>query len=216
MATDRVMIQDVCYKPKQRPDVLLDMEQILSRKCDAVAGNGVPYSQGVICLIAIHIFHKLVACNLYNSQGQRKEQHVVLEEELINSVEHAKLLNQYMASSCKKTEYHKSTSAQRNVDGTTRYNCNQCPRSFNTDINLTLHVYWHTCLHAKEKAIKKGVYTGDLEAEDHSDEVDTNPDLEFRFSASPGWLKNFQDRCNVAYLKMKGKKGSADYEAVDK
>ena len=49
-------------------------------------------------------------------------------------------------------------------------------------------------LNAKEKAMKKGVGTGDLEAEDHSDEEDTN---------------------NVAFLKMKVEKGSADYDAVD-
>ena len=70
------MVQDVRYNHKQRPDVLVDMEQILSRKCDAVAGNGVPYSQGVTRLLAIHIFHKLVACKMYNPQGQRKEQHL--------------------------------------------------------------------------------------------------------------------------------------------
>ena len=73
LATDRIMVPDVRHNPKQRPDVLVDMEQILARKCDAVAGNGVPYSQGVIRLLAIHIFHKLVACNIYNPQGQRKE-----------------------------------------------------------------------------------------------------------------------------------------------
>ena len=133
MATDRVMIQDVCYKPKQRPDVLVDMEQILSRKCDAVAENGVPYSQGVIRLLAIHIFHKLVACKLYNPQGQRKEQHLHLEEELINSVEHARLLTRYLASSCEKTEYHKSMKKERNVNGI-GFNCLECPRAFKSDI----------------------------------------------------------------------------------
>ena len=116
------------------------METILSRKCDAAAGNGVPYIHSVIRLLGLHIFHKLVACNLYDSQGQRKEQHVVFEEELIDSVELARLLNQYTASSCKKTEYHKSLRVQRNVLGA-RFKCLQCPRSFKTDINLTLHVY---------------------------------------------------------------------------
>ena len=53
------------------------------------------------------------------------------------------------------------------------------------------------------------------ETEDPSDEEDNN-DLEFRFRASPGWLKKFQARCNVAHLKMKGEKGSADPESVDK
>ena len=75
VATDRVKVQDVCYNPRQMPDVLVDMEQILSRKYNAVATTGVPYSQDVTRLLAIHIFHKLVACNIYNPRGQRKEQH---------------------------------------------------------------------------------------------------------------------------------------------
>ena len=29
-------------------------------------------------------------------------------------------------------------------------------------------------------------------------------------------VKKFKERCNVGHLKMKGEKGSADYEAVDK
>ena len=125
MATDRIMVPDVRHNPKQRPDILVDMEQILSRKCDEVARTGVPYIHSVIRLLALHIFHKLLASNLYDSQGQRNEQHMVLDEE------------------------------------------------------------------------------------------DTNNDSEFRFTASPGWLKNFMERCNVAFLKMKGEKGSADYDAVD-
>ena len=123
-ARDRMMVTHV------RPNILVDMEPILSRKCDAVA----------------------------------------------------------------RSEYHKSINVNRNSEDT-RYNCTQCKRSFKVDINFTLHVYWHTCLNAKEKAMKKGVDTGDLEAEDHSDEEDTN---------------------NVAFLKMKVEKGSADYDAVDK
>ena len=92
MATDRIMVPDVRHNPKQRPDILVDMEQILSRKCDAVARTGVPYIHSVIRLLALHIYHKLLASNLYDLQGQRKEQHMVLDEEVINAVQHARLL----------------------------------------------------------------------------------------------------------------------------
>ena len=51
------------------------------------------------------------------------------------------------------------------------------------------------------------------EIEDPSSEEDTD-DIEFRFTASPGWLKKFQQRCDVGHLKMKGEKGSAHYESV--
>ena len=71
MAPDRVMVTDSCHNPKQRPDILVDMEQILSRKCDAVARTGVPYIHSVIRVLALHIYHKLLASNLYDLQGQR-------------------------------------------------------------------------------------------------------------------------------------------------
>ena len=107
MARDRMMVTHV------RPDILVDMEPILSRKCDAVA----------------------------------------------------------------RSEYHKSINVNRNSEDI-RYNCTQCNKSFKVDINFTLHGYWHTCLNAKEKAMRKGVDPSDLQAEDESDEEDTNIDLE--------------------------------------
>ena len=42
-ARDRLMVRDLRHNPKQRPDILVDMELILSRKCDAVARTGIPY-----------------------------------------------------------------------------------------------------------------------------------------------------------------------------
>ena len=43
MATNRMMVTHVRHNPKQRPDILVDMEQIFARKCNAVARTGVPY-----------------------------------------------------------------------------------------------------------------------------------------------------------------------------
>ena len=42
-APDRLKVRDLRHNPKQRPDILVDMEFILSRKCDAVARTGIPY-----------------------------------------------------------------------------------------------------------------------------------------------------------------------------
>ena len=98
-----------------------------------------------------------------------------------------------------------------NVNGI-RFNCQTCPRAFKCEISFTLHLYWHKLLDEKSKAHRKGGITDDLdEIEDPSDEEDNN-DIEFRFTASPGWLKKFQERCNVGHLKMKGEKGSENYE----
>ena len=45
--------------------------------------------------------------------------------------------------------------------------------------------------------------------------VTDNEEDSYRFVASPGWVKNFNNRHNLGHYKMKGEKGSADYDAVD-
>ena len=137
VAPDRIN-PDVRYNARQRPDILVDMEHILQRKCKAVAITGVPYSQEVVRLLAIHIYHKLVAYNIYNPRGQRKQQHLQLQEDIVHSVEHARLLTRYLANSTPKTEYHKSMRRERNVNGF-RFTCKKCPRCFKRDIKFSLH-----------------------------------------------------------------------------
>ena len=64
-ARDRLMVRDLRHNPKQRPDILVDMELILSKKCDAVARTGIPYIYSIVRLLALHIFNKLLASNVY-------------------------------------------------------------------------------------------------------------------------------------------------------
>ena len=93
-----------------------------------------------------------------------------------------------MARSTGKTEYHKSIRKDRNVKGF-RYPCKRCPRGFKCEINFSLHLYWHTLLDEKSKAHRKsGIPDDPDEIEDPSSEEDTD-DIEFRFTASAGWLK---------------------------
>ena len=178
--------------------------------------TGIPYVCKVARMLAIHIFNKLVASHTYDSQGQRIDQNKDLDDELLNNVEHAKVITRYMARSSKKTEYHKSTKEARNSKDDPNHKCNHCDRKFLDDINLTLHAYWHTCQDNKAIARSRGQDVPDyLEEEDKSDEDPNTTDAVFRFKASHGWLKNFKIRQNVAFLKLKGEKGSADYEAVE-
>ena len=70
IAPDRCKVSDVRYNPKQRPDVLVDMENILARKVIAIKLTGVPYTGDVVKLLAIHIFHKLISYNIDDRQGK--------------------------------------------------------------------------------------------------------------------------------------------------
>ena len=59
-AIDRLKVKDVRLNPKQRPDILIDMEGMLARRCNAVGRTGIPYVCRIARLLALHIFHQLV------------------------------------------------------------------------------------------------------------------------------------------------------------
>ena len=127
---------------QQRPDVIVDMEKILVRKVIAIKLTELPYTREIVQLLAIHFLHKLLGYNLYNEQGQRKNPDLEIDEDIIQAVEYAKLATQYLSKSTKLTEWHKSNDGRRN--GSTVPNpCKLCPRRFKSNVNLTLHVYWH-------------------------------------------------------------------------
>ena len=145
MAEDRLNVDDKRINPSQRPDVIVDMESILLRKVRCVKLKGIPYTREMIQILAIHIFQKLISFNLYNAKGQRKDPGQVIDDRIINSVQQCKLVTKYLAKSSKKTEFHKSTDAVRNDQvSPLKYPCNMCERKFKCQINITLHIYWHT------------------------------------------------------------------------
>ena len=51
----------------------------------------------------------------------------------------------------------------------------------------------------------------------NNDEDEGEPTIEdeYYFGASPGWISKFMKRHNLGHFKMKGEKGSADYEAIE-
>ena len=211
IAPDRINVSDVRYNPKQRPDVIVDMENILAGKVMSITVNGLPYSREILQILAIHIFHKLIGYNLYNEQGQRKHPDQAIEEDMIQAVEYAQLTTHYLAKSTKKTEWHKSQKADRNGI-IVPHQCKLCPRRFKCNVNLTLHVYWHTI---NDNIDDDDDVLVDDPNNNHSDEDDETSASEYKFVASAGWLKKFLDRHDLGRHHMKGEKGSADHEAVD-
>ena len=99
MSSDRRNVKDKRINPTQRPDVLVDMERILSRKVIAINLTGLPYTREIVQILAIHIFHKLIGYNLYNAQGHRKNPNQDIDEEIIQSVEQTRLATQYLSKS---------------------------------------------------------------------------------------------------------------------
>ena len=188
IAPDRINVPDVRYNPKQRPDVIVDMEKILARKVISIRVNGLPFSREILQILAIHIFHKLIGYNLYNEQGQRKHPDQPIEEDMIQAVEHSQLTTQYLAKSTKKTEWHKSQKARRNGPSVPNP-CKLCPRRFKCNVNLTLHVYWHT-MNDQERAQEMNDDPDDPMAVNNNnnseDEDEETSASEYTFVASPG------------------------------
>ena len=79
-------------------------------------------------------------------------------------------------------------------------------------------MYWHTITNEKKGAHENEEDPDDpdepREVEEPSEDEESD-EVEYRFTASPGWLSNFQGRYDLGRLRMKGEKGSADHEAVD-
>ena len=184
---DRTNDTDTRLSTKQRPAILVDMEHILARKVRAIILTGVPYTRQVIQILAIHIFHKLLSYHLYDVHGHRKNPGDRIPEQVLDAVEHSQIVSRYLCKSSKKTEHHKSVSASQNSQ-VGIYMCKLCPRVFRCEVNLTLHVYWHTIqTHGNDIA--------DIENPNEiSDDEGEQEDFEFKFSASPGWVYNFLNR----------------------
>ena len=64
-APDRLNVRDTRRNPTQRPDVLIDTERVLARKVVANMSTGLSYTNAVLNILAVTIFHKLVSLNLY-------------------------------------------------------------------------------------------------------------------------------------------------------
>ena len=76
-----------------------------------------------------------------------------------------------------------------------------CQRRFKSNVNLTLHVYWHTINdHNRDDDDPD-------DPMDNSESEDEESASQFKFVASPGWVSNFIERHELGRLKMKGGKG---------
>ena len=109
-----------------------------------------------------------------------------------------------MCKSNNKTEHHKSKCTSKNL-ALAGYLCKLCPRKFKSEVNLTLHIYWHTI---------ETQASDDVDFDEPMGNYDNEDEGQFRFTASPGWVYNFLKRHELGKLKMKGEKGSADHDAV--
>ena len=87
-APDRYNVNDTRVNPKQRPAVLVDTEKILARKVIGNMSSGVPYTNAIISILALKIFHRLIGLNLYDEAGERRTNTVEISEEIREVVQY--------------------------------------------------------------------------------------------------------------------------------
>ena len=140
-------------------------------------------------LLAINIFNKLCSLNLYNESGQRKSPNIEVGEEILQAVQYPLLAHKYLARNNKKTEWNKSCNVQHNVSvgRTVPKPCQLCQRIFKSELNFTLHVYWHAYRQDNRGTMNEDA--DDPSEEDiSSDKEEENSEVSYRFVASPGWI----------------------------
>ena len=106
-----------------------------------------------------------------------------------------------------KRQWHKSPKADRNGI-IVPHQCKLCPRRFKCNVNLTLHVYWHT-MNDQKRAQEMNDDPDDPMAVDNSNSEDEDGDTsesELNFLFSPGWIQKFMSLHNVV---------SVDYEPIE-
>ena len=101
---DRFHVNDTRVNPKQRPMVLVDTEKILARKVIANMSSGVPYTNAVISILAIKIFHTLVGLNLYDETGERRSNTVVISDEIREVVQFPRHHSRHLTPSSAQTD----------------------------------------------------------------------------------------------------------------
>ena len=81
-AADRLKVNATRINPKQRPDIVLDMEKLLARRCmEMYARTGSPYGSRMVRLLGLHIYDQLLQTGIYDTKGQRKIQDKPLDKE---------------------------------------------------------------------------------------------------------------------------------------
>ena len=178
----------------------------------------------MIQMYALNIFQKLISYHLYDSKGMRKDQSQPLDEVIVQTVQRLQLATKYLAKSSKRTEFHKSTDTSRNeYDKKNQHPCTLCGRIFKSQINLTLHIYWHAIKNTQVCDTNDNICNSDVDVDESSEDESSDSDCENcsngkkepkRFVASPGWVIRFNERHDLGKYKMRGEKGSADYAAV--
>ena len=68
--------------PQQRPDIVVDMEKLLARRCvEMYVRTGSPYDSRMVRLIGLKIYDQLMKTGIYDSKGQRNDQDKPLDED---------------------------------------------------------------------------------------------------------------------------------------
>ena len=200
---------DTCYTPSQRPAILLDLERVLKVHIIKAQSVGMPMTQQGIRYHALTFFDRLKTLNIYDTNGARLPNCVVLTQNYIDCTlrlkpDVPKVTNPddplYENSEDMETnDFVVSSLATDDV-----HVCALCHKRMGNYHAFLDHVMWHT-----NENVENVAATIDLEGTPLPNP--TTKDLYHTFKASAGWCSNFITRNKLGSYTLSGEKASNDY-----
>ena len=100
--------------------------------------RGVHYTNAIISILSLKIFHGLIGLNLYDEAGERRRNTVEISEEIREVVQYPSHYSYYLAHSTAHIEFYKSKCVEKNVILGPRVipkACVLCERIFRSGVN---------------------------------------------------------------------------------
>ena len=208
---------DTCYTPSQRPAILHDLERVLKVHIIKSQSVGMPMTQMAIRYHALTFFDRLKTLQIYDNNGARRPNCVVLSQSYIDCTlrvkpDVPKVTNpdDPLYENSEDMETNQLVVSSLPTDDVRV--CTLCPKLMGNYHAFLDHVMWHTIQNVENVAA-----TLDLEGtpplpNPTPPPTPTPKDLYHSFKASAGWCSNFIARNKLGSYTLSGEKASNDYE----
>ena len=216
---------DKCNSPKQRPRIVMDVEEILVIHVKRSQDNGLPLNLHAASMAAMELYERLKLLGIYDQTGQRSVSNDALTQTYINYILN-KNERDIEITDINNPNYEDPNTAESNellISTVNDYSqCLICKKKVYSNKVFVKHLSSHTMNNVATLAATITDVTALAEIQNAPDEPSNQDDystINFdvkQFKASIGWVQKFVNRHDLGSYILKGEKGSNDYEAAVK
>ena len=216
---------DTCLNTKQRPRIIMDVEQILRVHVQRSQENGFPLTLQAASIAALQIYERLKMLAIYDQNGQRSVNTDVLSEHYINYILNQHERNQEITD-INDPHYEDPDTTETNevlINSVTVWaQCLLCYKKVYSNAVFSKHLLSHTNDNVAAVAATMTGVTAAAAARQNENNPDEPSDVDDysnfdinQFKASIGWIQKFLRRQKLGSYILKGEKGSNDSEAAE-